>query len=157
MSGELGNWDDPDAEPDFGEDEVTPGVVRAGSLEAAGEGEGQPEEPPAPYYSNLGIFVSEYLFPLYRRDLDSPLNRWCEEWWKHEEAQIRLDALWRAWEHLRLDAGTGPSVWLRDHLDHHMTVLLAADGPFARCKADKHEHELLEQLPSNPPPRLFED
>ena len=43
---------------------------------------------------------------------------------------MRLEALWRAWEHLRLDPATGMSVWWRDHADHHMRVLMADDGPF---------------------------
>lgn len=37
-----------------------------------------------------------------------------------------MEALWRAWEHLRLDGATGISVWWKDHADHHMSVLLAA-------------------------------
>jgi hypothetical protein len=31
---------------------------------------------------------------------------------------------------LRLDGSTGMSVWWRDHADHHMGVLLSADGLF---------------------------
>ncbi|MEJ7784942.1 MAG: DUF4913 domain-containing protein [Solirubrobacteraceae bacterium] len=34
----------------------------------------------------------------------------------------RLEALWRSWEYLRLDGNLGISVWMRDHLDHHMAV-----------------------------------
>lgn len=26
------------------------------------------------------------------------------------------------------------SIWWRDHADHHMGVLLSADGPFKGCK-----------------------
>ena len=58
---------------------------------------------------------------------------WCPQWWRHAEAVARLEALWRAWEHLRQDAATGLSVWFRDHADHHMTILLDADGPFKGC------------------------
>ncbi|MGZ6564499.1 MAG: DUF4913 domain-containing protein, partial [Solirubrobacteraceae bacterium] len=72
------------------------------------------------------------------------------------EAVARLDALWRAWEHLRLDAATGLSVWFRDHADHHMTVLMAADGPFKGCDG-AHSERPVEQLPSTPPPEgMFE-
>ena len=41
-----------------------------------------------------------------------------------------MDALWRTLEALRQDPGTGMSVFWRDHADHHMNVLLDADGPF---------------------------
>ena len=50
----------------------------------------------------------------------------------------RLEALWRAWQHLRLDAHTGMSVWFRDHADHQMAVLLSADGPYKAGKPAGH-------------------
>lgn len=28
-----------------------------------------------------------------------------------------MEALWRAWEHLRLDGATGISVWFKDHAE----------------------------------------
>jgi hypothetical protein len=43
------------------------------------------------------------------------------------------------------------SVWLRDHADHHMAVLLSADGPFKGCKPDNHG-ERLAPLPTSAPP-----
>jgi hypothetical protein len=75
---------------------------------------------------------------------------WCAEWCNHTEAIARLEALWRAWEYLRQDPHTGMSVWFRDHADHHMNILLNADGPFKGCKPDSHS-ERLEQLPTTPP------
>ncbi|WP_372697705.1 DUF4913 domain-containing protein [Arthrobacter sp. JSM 101049] len=39
-----------------------------------------------------------------------------------------MDALWRAWEHLRLDPTTGRSVWWKGHTDVHMAVLLSQKG-----------------------------
>jgi hypothetical protein len=47
-----------------------------------------------------------------------------------------LEALWRAWEFLRLEGTAGMSVWWRDHADHHMSVLLSTDGPFKGCTTD---------------------
>ena len=73
------------------------------------------------------------------------------EWWRHDEAVARLDALWRAWEHLRLDPATGLSVWFRDHADHHMSILLDADGPLKGCDAT-HSQRPLDPLPYDPPP-----
>ncbi|WP_353710631.1 DUF4913 domain-containing protein [Arthrobacter sp. K5] len=47
-----------------------------------------------------------------------------------------LEALWRAWEFLRLEGTAGMSVWWSDHADHHMSVLLSTDGPFKGCTTD---------------------
>ncbi|WP_307025027.1 DUF4913 domain-containing protein [Arthrobacter globiformis] len=46
------------------------------------------------------------------------------------------------------------SVWWRDHADHHMGVLLSADGPFKGCKpvAGGHAANKLKILPCEPPP-----
>jgi Domain of unknown function (DUF4913) len=63
-----------------------------------------------------------------------------------------LEALWRSWEHLRLDPATGISVWFRDHADHHMTILLSADGPFKGCSPDKGDSQRLDPLPLTEPP-----
>ncbi|MDR3070548.1 MAG: DUF4913 domain-containing protein [Propionibacteriaceae bacterium] len=43
---------------------------------------------------------------------------------------IRIEALWRAWEHLRLAIALGLSVWYRDHADPHLSVLMDPNGPF---------------------------
>ncbi|SEF12539.1 protein of unknown function [Arthrobacter alpinus] len=67
-----------------------------------------------------------------------------------------LEALWRAWEFLRLEGATGMSVWWRDHADHHMSVLLSADGPFKSCSPDDgHKAKLLPLPCEEPPEGLF--
>jgi Domain of unknown function (DUF4913) len=108
-------------------------------------------EPPTPYFPTLPEWVDQWLLPVYRRSIKGPERAWCPQWWRHDEAVARLDAMWRAWEHLRLDAATGLSVWFRDHADHHMTVLLDANGPFKGCDAT-HSDRPLEPLPHEPPP-----
>ena len=108
-------------------------------------------EPPELYFSTLPQFVEQLLVPMYRRSLGANTLTWCAEWWRHPEAIVRLEALWRSWEHLRLDPATGMSVWLRDHLDHHIAVLLSSDGPFKGCKPDQHG-ERLKPFPVAPPP-----
>ena len=117
-----------------------------------------PAEPaPELFYASVEEFVREQLAPMYRRALEGHQRTWCPEWWRHAEAISRLEALWRAWEHLRLDPATGMSVWFRDHADHHMAVLLDSDGPFKRCSPDKgHGARQLEPLPLvEPPAGLF--
>lgn len=46
------------------------------------------------------------------------------------------------------------SLWWRDHADHHMGVLLSADGPFKGCKpvTGGHAANKLKVLPCEPPP-----
>ncbi len=95
-------------------------------------GEDQSSEPEAEcYYGSVDEFVREYLRMVYRRRIDGRNRCWAGEWWRYDEAVIRLEALWRAWESLRLDAATGMSSWWRDHADYHMAILMSPDGPFA--------------------------
>ncbi len=107
---------------------------------------------PALYYPTVHAFVRDHLAVTYRRALDGRHRTWCPQWWRHPEAAIRLEALWRAWEHLRLDPAIGMSVWLRDHADHHMAVLLDPDGPFKGCSEAKGHGTRLEPLPLDEPP-----
>ena len=113
---------------------------------------------PTLYYPPLDTFVRELLAPTYKRLIDDGRNRtWCPQWWRHAEAIARLEALWRSWEHLRLDPATGISVWFRDHADHHMAVLLDPDGPFKYCTPEKGHSARLAALPLDDPPEgLFQ-
>lgn len=123
--------------------------------------EGEPEEEPTLYFGSVDEFVRGYLLPNYRRRVDGQRVVWAAEWWKYAEAVARLDALWRAWEHLRLDPQTGMSVWFRDHAEHHMNVLLDPSGPFAAAgEGEKraNTNQKGEQLPYVAPPEgLFPD
>jgi hypothetical protein len=110
------------------------------------------EARPEPVYGSVEQFLAEYLLPVYRRAVSGTSTTWCAQWWRHSEAWIRLDGLWRSWEYLRLDAATGMSVWLRDHADPHMAVLLSADGPFKGCTPDQHATRPLKALPLAPVP-----
>jgi Domain of unknown function (DUF4913) len=113
-------------------------------------------DPRGLYYLTLEEWVGEWLFPVYRRSVLGHDRVWCPQWWRHAEAVMRLESLWRAWEHLRQDAATGLSVWFRDHADHHMTILLDADGPFKGCDG-RHCDRPLDQLPHDTPPAgMFE-
>ena len=68
--------------------------------------EPEPTEPPAEeptlYYGSVDEFVREYLRHVYRRAINGRSRVWAARWWEYDEAVIRLEALWRAWEHLRL-------------------------------------------------------
>jgi hypothetical protein len=133
MSG-IGEWDDVDVET---------GELLEAPTEAA-------DDEPELYFASVDEFVREMIVPVFRRKVGdrSPFH-WSAEWWRHPEAVIRLEALWRAWEHLRLDPATGVSVWLRDHADHHLSILFSDYGPFGKSQ-DLADHG--DPLPYEPPP-----
>lgn len=107
-------------------------------------------------YRNVAEFVAELLAPTYRRHLTSGGGRvWCAYWWRHAEAIARLEALWRAWEHLRTpqlggDEWLGNAIWWRDYADPCMDRLTALGGPFRHC-TEEHTNRL-QPLPYQPPP-----
>lgn len=123
------------------------------------EPETEEETEPPLYYGSVDEFVREYLIGAYRRRVDGQNRVWAARWWEYDEAVIRLDALWRAWEKLRQDPSTGMSVWWRDHADHHMGVLFSPDGPFAGVKeSEENRNKKGEPLPyAAPPDGLFPD
>ncbi|ADB35975.1 hypothetical protein Kfla_6987 [Kribbella flavida DSM 17836] len=108
------------------------------------------------YYPHVAAFVEDRLVYLYSRRLGQTYV-WCPEWFRHAEALSRLDSIWRAWEHLRLDPATGMSVWWRDHADPHMMVLLSPDGPFAGCRGQHSEYTAPPLATVTPPEGLFFD
>jgi len=95
------------------------------------------EDAAEPVYDSLEEWVRFYFLELFRK-VEGGENKWCQVWWKHGEAIVRLDALWRSWESLRLDEQTGMSTWLRDHADHHVPLLMGQNGPFRQCAGERH-------------------
>jgi hypothetical protein len=90
-----------------------------------------------PVYARLEDWVEQYFLPTYRRPVGGEI-RWCAQWQDHAEAVTRLEALWRSWEALRLDANLGIATWLTTYLDPNLAVLLGRSGPFAPCTPDRH-------------------
>ncbi len=139
-------------------------------MSALGEWDEGPAEAPSPsppsgqsdaaaqplYYGSVDEFVREMIVPVFRRQVgERAPHRWRADWWRSAEGIIRLEALWRAWEHLRLDPATGISVWLRDHADHHLAVLMDPEGPW-KLSTDASRAD--EPLPYFPPDEgLFPD
>jgi hypothetical protein len=106
--------------------------------------EGQPAQPEtaastAPVFPDAVTWVENWFLPTFRRKAGGTDSRWCAQWWAHAEALTRFEALWRSWEVLRLDPGTGLATWLRDYLDPQLAHLMSADGTFAQCAPDRHE------------------
>ncbi len=113
---------------------------------------------PVTHYKNVVEFVDAYLRHVYQRQVSDTTDAvWCPEWWAHHEAVARLDAVWRAWEHFRLNRRTGLSEWFIDHADPHMGKLLDPAGPFKYCSARHGHRKLLAPLPlTTPPAGLFD-
>lgn len=99
--------------------------------------DGLQDDPPAPQnlFGNVYEFV-EFIAALYAHEVSDQQThwRWCSHWFHHTEAVARLEACWKAFEVLRLDPGTGASVWFRDHADPCMTALTNPGGPGAGVK-----------------------
>ena len=103
-----------------------------------GHGHAGPE--PELVYSSAVEFFAELLAQSYVREVNEGATfAWCPEWYKHPEALIRVEAIWRAWEHLRLEPALGISTWWLNHADPHMRVLMDKGGPFKKCAFDGHK------------------
>lgn len=107
---------------------------------------------PANYFPTVYAFVVEFLAPTFAHNVSEQDTswRWCSRWFHHVEAMARLEACWKAWEVLRLDPGTGASLWFRDQADPCMNALTAQEGPIARCFDTTHK--LPRELPNAPLP-----
>ena len=101
-----------------------------GSTEA--EPASHPGEEPTTFYGSADESVRKFLLPTYRRRFtakgQSGGSRWAAAWWKSVEAMLRLESQWRMWEEARKNP-TDLSSWMINHLDVHMGVLPAVDGP----------------------------
>ena len=107
---------------------------------------------PENLYPNVAAWVAGFLAPLYAHEWNEMDRewKWCSRWWLHTEAVVRLEAMWKAWELLRLDPGTGASAWLLQHADPAMAALTSPTGTFRRCKPD--QHRAYDPLPVEDPP-----
>jgi hypothetical protein len=93
--------------------------------------------PATPAYSTLEDWVDGFFLPTFRRQFGGEL-RWCNRWPDHPEACLRLEALWRSWEALRLDPTLGIATWLTSYLDPQFAALLSRSGTFATCTPERH-------------------
>lgn len=85
----------------------------------------------------------------YARQVDGRAVCWSAEWWSNDEAFLRIDAVWRAWEHLRLDPATGQATWWRDFFMPMLRDLTDSKGPFGKST---DLSELGQPLPHTDPP-----
>jgi len=124
------------------------------ALATMGKGEadeGEEKEPPR--FATVELFVEQFVLPNWTHMYVDDRVRWCRKWWAHAEALSRLEALWEAFEVMRLQPAPSFSTWLRDHFDAHMRVLTDPEGVFWDCDADRDEHTAHPQWPSDPAPQ----
>jgi len=91
----------------------------------------------APVFATLEAWVADFFLLTFHRSIGSD-TRWCRSWPDHPEAVLRLEALWRSWETLRLDPNLGIATWLTHHLDPQLGALTSRSGTFAACTEDRH-------------------
>jgi len=72
-------------------------------------------EPPALHYATVDEFVREFLVHVLWVDVSAHARIWCPEWWRHPAAIVRLEALHRSFEQLRLDPGVAARPRRRAH------------------------------------------
>ncbi|WP_336159944.1 DUF4913 domain-containing protein [Amycolatopsis sp. VC5-11] len=97
---------------------------------------------PDPDLDQLWAWVAVHIAPLVRKTTTTGEGgglRWCRRWTAHGDAVTRFQALYLAWHELSEDdSATWLSVFLRDHLDPHLSVLTSPIGPFYACSPRKH-------------------
>jgi Domain of unknown function (DUF4913) len=116
--------------------EISPEELQAilvAALTAANPPPAPPEEAPPRVYHSSNAFFTDYLSIVFARDLGRDNVHWCEEWASHPEAAEVVDALWRSWETLQRDAGTGLGVWFVNFSYPMMSQLFDPSGTFASC------------------------
>ena len=112
----------------------------------------------------LHAWVQEHIAPMVRKTTATGEGagiRWCRQWWQHRDAVERFIALRMALTELSADeSALWLSVYLRDHLDPHLSVLTSPYGPFYACTPRRHSataealgHVALDATPpqENPP------
>lgn len=127
-------------------------AVRRAKNEAAIAEREQQEQTPVPRFASVEAFVQAYVLPNWRHPRGRQ-SHWCHQWWKHDEAITRLEALWEAFEATRLRPGELSRWWILE-FDPHLAALTSSEGTFARCGENNHQqHHVTEPLwPCEPAP-----
>lgn len=108
------------------------------------------ETSPGLAFTSLPSFVEDFLLQVC---LQHPVEKWCSKWWDHEEAVLRLEALWDAFEAMRTDPGTGTATWIRDFLDPTIASLTSeVTSPFRQCDPRRGAHAVAPRLAAIAPP-----
>ena len=124
-------------------------VTKAAGNEAGGHEAGRDEATPL-QYPTVEAWVRDYLLPSFPRPIGelgaSGRWRWCEQWWRHDEAVTILTALWYGWEHAAVQT-LGMLDWL-PRLYYFMPILCGDDGPFRLCAPTNADLPARHDMPS---------
>ncbi|WP_051030219.1 DUF4913 domain-containing protein [Nocardia takedensis] len=123
--------------------------------EPAAAADGEAEEPKRELrFKTLADFVERYVAQVWRREVSEFQSekyfRWCPDWHEHGEVVARMEALWAAFEHLRLGETTEMSEFWLSHFGPHMAAILNPQGPFRHCSVEKGHSAELGPLPCKP-------
>lgn len=61
-----------------------------------------------------------------------------------------MEAIWRAWEHLRLEPALGVSTWWLNHADPHMRLLMDKEGSLQEMRPRRPQAPTRPRLRSAP-------
>lgn len=75
---------------------------------------------------------------------------WCRTWWRHPEAVLRVEVLWRSFEAARTDPFNGMATWVLGSLDPQVAMLTSSRGPLSRCTTEQCAGPI--GLPADPIP-----
>lgn len=147
--------DDPDPADDLDSSELNDTTIGGADL----DGHAVDRRPATPAIGGYALieWVHDTVAAITARPLRGEFA-WCPLWWEHPEAVFRFEALHGAWTELAPEPGAALSIWIRDHLDPCLQVLLSPNGPFADCahterhRNSPHPHRPLPTLPTTTPP-----
>ncbi len=147
--------DDLDPADDLDGSEIDDTAIGGADL----DGHGLDQRPATPAIGGYALieWVHDTVAAITARPLRGEFA-WCPLWWEHPEAVFRFEALHGAWTELAPEPGAALSIWIRDHLDPCLQVLLSPNGPFADCahterhRSSPHPHRPLPTLPTTTPP-----
>jgi hypothetical protein len=128
-------------------EELTQRLDQSGTTVGGGEA-------PRLLFPDLEAWVRGLFLPMFGWRIDGQRWFWCPQWWRHAEANWRLELLWRSWEAAKLHP-LGMSGWSAE-LDRHKWELLGDGGPFRQCRAAERDrparHVELEPAAAEPAP-----
>lgn len=146
------------SQPMFADPGLAPGtmyryrIVEAlldGEVREAEEWQGSVRTQPETEFQSVEEFVTKFIAPTFRRQMAGGMGvQWCDEWWRHEEAYVVLQALWWSYEaQAPALPPEFPTKSRADFLVYHCYPLLgqlfSKSGTFGFCNPDRDHHDAL--------------
>jgi hypothetical protein len=107
-------------------------------------------KPQDDFGGDLTAWVDGWLLPRLERPVSTGGGAgiyWCSHWRDHPEAVARLEALRDAWTETTVGTAGALAAWWVEKADPTLRLVLAADGPFTRCR---ETHRRLSALHTEP-------